>query len=220
MEKDMKEKKTQPVYTLGEELISSISHGIGAGLGVAALVLCIIKGAQNGSAFDVTSAAIYGAALVILYTISCIYHALCPGKGKRVLRIIDHCSIFLLISGTYTPFTLVSLRGPIGWTLFGIVWGATILGVTLNAINVHRFRIFSMICYLMSGWVIIFAFIPLTKVMETAGIILLILGGVAYTIGAVLYGIGMKVKYIHSVFHFFVLLGSILHFFTVYFYVL
>lgn len=219
MEKAVK-KNTQPKYTLGEELISSISHGVGALLGVVALVLCVIKGAQNGSAYDVTSAAIYGGALIVLYTMSCIYHALCPGKGKLVLRIIDHCSIFLLISGTYTPFTLVSLRGPIGWTLFGIVWAAAILGITLTAIDVHRFRIFSMICYLMSGWVIIFAFFPLTKVMDPIGTLLLILGGVFYTIGAVLYGVGKKVKYIHSVFHFFVLIGSILHFFTVYFYVL
>lgn len=219
MEKAVKT-NTQPKYTLGEELVSSISHGIGAGLGVAALVLCVVKGAFNGSAYDVTSAAIYGAALVILYTISCIYHALCPGKGKVVLRIIDHCCIFLLISGTYTPITLVSLRGPLGWVLFGIVWAAAILGITLTAIDVHRFRIFSMICYLMSGWVIIFAFFQLTQVMETAGTVLLLLGGVAYTVGAVLYGIGKKIKYFHSIFHFFVLLGSILHFFTVYFYVL
>ena len=214
-----KSKKELPAYTLGEELLSSISHGIGALFGVLALVLCVVKCAIYGSAIDVVSGAIYGASLTILYTMSTLYHALKKGSAKLVFRILDHCSIFLLIAGTYTPYTLSALSGATGWTLFGIVWGAAILGITFNAISVERFRIFSMICYLAMGWVIIFAVRPLLSAIPWTSFLLLLVGGIAYTLGAILYAIGKKVRYIHSVWHFFVLFGSILHFLSIYLYI-
>lgn len=208
-----------PKYTLGEELISAISHGIGAGLSIAALVLCVVVSAKHHNAYAVVSSAIYGASLIILYTMSTIYHGLAPCKGKRVLRVIDHCSIFLLIAGTYTPFALVALNGATGWVLFGVVWGASVLGITLNAVNVEKFKVFSMIAYLALGWVIVLNMKQLLVVIPQNGIMLLVTGGVAYTVGAVIYGIGSKVKYMHSIWHFFVLAGSILHFFCILLYV-
>lgn len=208
-----------PKYTLGEELISAISHGIGAGLGIAALILCLVKTSVQGDVWGIISSWIFGISLIILYSMSCIYHGLKPNNAKRVMRIFDHCTIFLLIAGTYTPFTIVALRESVGWPLFGIVWGAAIIGIILNAIDMERFKGISMVCYLAMGWVIIFAFKPLSAAVSKAGIQLLIAGGIAYTIGAVIYGIGSKVKYMHSIWHFFVLAGSILHFFSIYLYV-
>ena len=209
-----------PRYSLGEELISSISHGVGAALAVAALVLCIVTGAMHRDPWAVVSGSVYGATLIILYTMSTLYHAFPLGRAKRVFRVIDHCSVFLLIAGTYTPFTLVTLRGPVGWVLFGVVWGAAALGIVMSAIDLQRFRIASMVSYLAAGWVIIFAFRPLLQAMQTPGIVLLLTGGVAYTVGAGIYLVGKKVKYMHSLWHFFVLAGSILHFFSILLYVL
>ena len=209
-----------PKYTLGEELISSISHGIGAGLGIAALVLCIRRSILSGSGYSITSSIVFGLSIIILYSMSCIYHAIKPNNAKRVMRIFDHCTIFLLIAGTYTPFTLVSLRGSTGWTLFGIIWGAAIIGIIMNAIDMERYKTLSMVCYLAMGWVIIFEFSPLMRAIDIKGIYLLVTGGIAYTVGAVIYGIGSKVKYMHSIWHFFVLAGTILHFFTIYLYVI
>ncbi len=209
-----------PKYSLGEELVSSISHGIGAGLGIAALVLCLLKTVGTGNGFATVSSWIFGLSIIILYSMSCIYHALKPNNAKRVMRVFDHCTIFLLIAGTYTPFTLVALNGRVGWTLFGIVWGSAIIGIALNAIDMERYKAVSMVCYLAMGWVIVFAFSPLVKAINMNGIYLLIAGGIAYTIGAVIYGIGSKVKYMHSIWHFFVLAGTILHFLTIYMYVL
>ena len=215
--------KKLPDYTLGEELCNSISHGIGAVLSIAALVLCVVQAAATGSAIAVVSAAVYGAALIVLYCNSTVYHALKRNKAKKVMRIIDHCSIFLLIAGTYTPYTLVALRkaDPVwGWVIFGIVWGVGILGIVLNSISLERFKILSMICYLAMGWSIVIAFKPLMTVLNGPELYLLIWGGIAYTVGAVLYGIGAKVKYIHSLFHVFVVAGSILHFFSIFLYTL
>lgn len=215
--------KKLPDYTLGEELCNSITHGIGALLSVAALVLCVVRGAFMGSPIAVVSGAIYGASLIILYCNSTIYHALKRNKAKHVMRIIDHCSIFFLIAGTYTPYTLVVLRKASagwGWSVFGVVWGAAILGVVLNSISLERFKKVSMVCYIAMGWSIVIAFKPLMSVFTGTGLHLLIWGGVAYTVGAVLYGIGAKVKYIHSLFHVFVVAGSLLHFFSIYLYAL
>lgn len=215
--------KKLPDYTLGEELCNSITHGVGALLSIAALVLCVVQGARTGSAIAVVSAVIYGVSLIILYCNSTIYHALKRNKAKKVMRIIDHCSIYFLIAGSYTPYTLVVLRKASegwGWAIFGIVWGVGILGIVLNSISLERFKIISMVCYIAMGWSIIIAFKPLTTVFTGPGLYLLIWGGVAYTIGAVLYGIGAKVKYIHSLFHVFVVAGSVLHFFSIYFYAL
>lgn len=214
------QKTTPPSYTLGEELISSISHGFGAAFGIAALVLCIIKSVIAGDAWMVVSSCIYGGTLIILYSMSTIYHALAKNKAKKVFRILDHCSIFLLIAGTYTPYTLVAIRGPVGWVLFGIIWASAVVGIALNAISVQKFKIFSMICYVASGWAVIAAARPMAAAIPLRGIILLLLGGVAYSIGAVLYTIGKKIKYMHSIWHFFVLAGSILHFFSIFLYVI
>lgn len=211
---------TIPKYSLSEELISAISHGVGTLLSVAALVLCVITAARSGSAYNVVSAAVYGTTLIILYTMSTLYHSLKVNKAKKVFRVIDHCSIFLLIAGTYTPFTLVTLRPTVGWLMFGIVWGAAVIGIVLNAIDLKKYAIPSVICYLAMGWVIVFAFNPLKESLHPTGIALLIWGGIAYSVGAGLYALGSKKKYFHSIFHFFCLAGSLLHFFSILLYVL
>lgn len=209
-----------PKYTLGEELISSISHGAGAALGIAALCLCVIRSASLNNGLALTSSWIFGISIIVLYSMSCIYHALKPNNAKRVMRVFDHCTIFLLIAGTYTPFTLVALHGTVGWTLFSIIWGTAVIGIILNAIDMEKFKVISMICYLAMGWAVVFTFKPLLMAVSMSGIKLLVAGGIAYTVGAVVYGIGSKVKYMHSIWHFFVLAGSILHFFAIYNYVL
>lgn len=208
-----------PSYTLGEELISSISHGVGALLGIVALSLCLTRAAAHNNTPGLVSSSIFGASIIILYSMSCIYHALVPSTAKKVMRIFDHCTIFLLIAGTYTPFTLVSLKDSVGPALFSIIWGCATIGIILNIIDMERFKIISMICYLAMGWAIIFAFKPLIHSVSKPCITFLVIGGIAYTIGAVIYGVGSKVKYMHSVWHFFVLAGTILHFFSVYLYV-
>ncbi len=211
----LKDKIIIPNYSLGEELVNSISHGIGALLSIAALVLCVVISAMHGNPTAVVASSIYGSSLIILYTMSTLYHSFKVNNAKRVFQIIDHCSIFLLISGTYTVFTLVVLGDAVGWTLFAIVWSATILGIICNSININKFKPLSMVLYLAMGWVVVFAFKPLAEKLATNGIILLILGGIMYTVGAIFYGIGKKKKYMHSIFHMFVLAGSILHFFAV-----
>ena len=213
-------KITIPKYTLGEELLNSISHGIGALLGVSALVLCVIMAAIHKNVWGVVAGSIYGASLIVLYTMSTMYHSLKVNNAKRVFRIIDHCSIYFLIAGTYTPYTLVSLRGGWGWSLFGVVWGAAAIGIVLNSIDIKKFKVISMIAYLAMGWVIVIAAKPLAQALAPGGLWFLILGGISYTIGAVLYGIGKTKKYFHGVFHIFVVIGSVLHFFSILFYVM
>ena len=206
----LKEKIIIPKYSLAEELVNSISHGIGALLSIAALVLCVVTSAIHGNAMAVVASSIYGA----------LYHSFKVNNAKRVFQIIDHCCIFLLISGTYTVYTLVVLGGAIGWIMFGIVWGATVLGIIINSIDINKFKALSMILYLAMGWVIIFAFKPLAQNLDINGMILLVAGGISYTVGAIFYAIGKKKKFMHSVFHIFVLLGSTLHFFSIILYVL
>jgi len=212
-------KKILPSYTLGEELTNSISHGIGACLSVAALVLCVVRAATRGTAAGVVSAAIYGATLVILYCMSTLYHAITNKTARTVFRVFDHTSIYLLIAGTYTPLTLVTLKGAMGWTLFGIVWGIAVLGIVLNAINIEKFKVFSMISYIVMGWVCIISIKNIVANMEKGGLIFLVLGGLLYTGGLIFYAL-KKYRYMHSVWHFFVLAGSIMHFFCIYSYVL
>lgn len=211
----------KPRYTLSEELISAISHGIGVLLAIAGMVLCIVKSATDGNTIGVVSSSLYGSFMIILYLMSTLYHSFKPTiKAKKVFRIFDHCSIFLLIFGTYVPYTLVTLKGALGWTLFGIVLGAAILGMVLNAVNLEKFKKLSMVCYLVMGWTIIGAIKQVYNNIDLNGLILLALGGIIYTIGAVIYGLGKKVKYMHSVWHIFVLAGTILQFFSIYLYVL
>ncbi len=221
MEKNTKPHRIAiPRYTLGEELINSISHGVGAGLGITALVLCIVKSCSPLDGYKLASSIVFGLTTTLLYLMSCLYHALKVNRAKRVFRVIDHCTIFLLIAGTYTPYTLNTLRGVTGWVLFAIVWGVGILGIVLNAVSLKKFAKLSVACYIALGWVVIFASKELIASLDRGGLWLLLAGGIAYTVGAVLYGIGAKKRYFHSVFHFFCLIGTALHFFSIYFYVL
>lgn len=214
-----KERITLTKYSLGEELISAISHGVGALLAIVAIVLCIYASKDNGN-IAIFSAITYGVSLLILYLMSTLYHSFKPNKAKKVFRVFDHCSIFLLIAGSYTPFTLITLQGTAGWVMFALIWACAITGIILNSINLERFDKISFVLYLIMGWAVIFNFKPLAAAFEAGGLKLLIAGGVAYTLGAVIYLIGSKVKYMHSIWHFFVLGGSILHFFCIYLFVL
>lgn len=212
-----------PDYTRGEELFNTISHIVGGGVAVVALVLCVIMAAVHHNVWGVVSGAIYGSTMVLLYTVSSLYHGLRSEMAKKVFQVIDHCTIYFLIAGTYTPYTLAGLRPhyPVAaWVIFGVVWGCAALAVTLTAIDLHRFRVFSMICYLAMGWCIILYIRPTLEVLTAGGSWLLLLGGIAYTIGAVLYGLGKKHRYMHAVFHLFVVAGSLLHFFSILFYVM
>ncbi len=216
MENKIKENRS---YTLGEEIFSSVVHGIGAGLSVAALVTMVVRAAHSGDAYAVVAAAIFGASLVILYTMSTLYHALAPKRAKKVFRIFDHTTIFLLIAGTYTPYVLVTLRGVTGWVLFGILWGLAAVGIVFDSIMLEKFRKIEMLLYVGMGWCIIFASRALIASLARGGLILLFTGGVLYTVGIIFYAL-KKVKYMHSIWHIFVLAGSILHYFSIYLYVL
>ena len=213
-----------PNYTKGEEIFNMTSHIVGGVLGIVATVLCVVFAAIHGNVYGIVSGAIYGVTMIILYTMSSIYHGLSPKKyAKRVFQVLDHCSIFLLIAGSYTPFALCTIReiDPItGWVIFGIIWGFAILGIVLNSIDIKKFKVFSMICYLAMGWCIILRVNILPQALGTAGFVLLVLGGVSYTVGAVLYGLGKKRKYMHSIFHLFILLGSLLQFLCILLYVM
>lgn len=213
-----------PTYTKGEEIFNMVSHIVGASFGIVALVLCVVFSAIHGNGYAVVSSVIYGITMIMLYTMSSIYHGLKPQrKAKKVFQILDHCSIFLLIAGSYTPFTLVLFREynlALGWTIFGIIWGVAILGIVLNSIDIKKYKRFSMICYLAMGWCIIFTANLLPKLLGISGLILLVAGGIAYSIGAVLYGVGKKKKYMHSIFHLFIVLGSVLQFFCILLYVI
>ena len=189
-------------------------------LGLVAMILCIVKSVQVGDTYRVVSSIVFGVMVMILYLMSCLYHALKVNKAKRVFRVIDHCTIFLLIAGTYTPYTLISLRPTIGWWVFGIIWATAILGIVLNAISLKKFAKLSVALYLIMGWIIIFAYQYMVNAVPAGGMALLVWGGVAYTVGAILYGIGSKRKYFHSIFHFFCLIGTFLHFLSIYLYVL
>lgn len=218
-----------PKYSLAEELLNSISHGLGAVFGIIATVLMLIKTIPSEDPFKIVSSIIYGLSLIILFTISCVYHALAKNKAKKVLRILDHDVIYILISGTYTPYMLVALRpynvwglgtSVVAYGMFAFVWVCCIVGAIFNSINIHKYKALSMTCYLLSGWTVVVALFVLWNIITPAGVLLLLSGGIVYTIGAVLYAIGSKKKYFHSIFHFFVLAGAILMFISVYCFVL
>lgn len=213
-----------PNYTKGEEIFNMTSHIVGGVLGIVAVVLCVVFAAKHSNVYGVVSGAIYGFTMILLYTMSSIYHGLSPKLfSKRVFQVLDHCSIFLLIAGSYTPMALCAIRqaDPVaGWVIFGLVWAMAIIGIVLNSIDIKKYKKFSMICYLVMGWCIIAKFGLLLQVLHKNAIILLVSGGVAYTIGAILYGVGKKKRYMHSVFHLFILLGSLLQFFCVLIYVM
>lgn len=200
-----------------------ISHIVGGALGVAALTLCVVFAALRRDAWAVVGSAIYGAALVLLYTMSSIYHGLRPETAKKVFQVLDHCTIYFLIAGTYTPilFCVIRPEAPgLSWTLFGLVWGLAAFSATLTAIDLKRYAKFSMACYIGMGWCILLAIRVVFSVLPFSGIVFLFTGGLAYTVGAVLYGIGKKRRWMHSVFHLFVVAGSVLQFFCILFYVI
>ncbi len=214
--KEIKE-EVKPKYTLGEEITNAITHGIGAALAIAGLVLLIIKA---DSAIGVVTSVIYASIMIVLYVISCIYHSLSfKLKGKKVLRIIDHCNVQLMVAGTYTPICLSLLGGVLGWVMFGIVWVVTLVAIFVNCIDLEKYKVVSVICNLLLGWAALIIIKPLIAVCPSTGLGLLIGGGIVYSIGAILYGLGHKVKYIHSLFHVFVIGGSVLHYFMIFFYV-
>ena len=211
-----------PTYTKGEEIFNMVTHIVGGGLSVVALILCLVVSIIHGNGYAIVSSVIYGVMMIASYTMSSIYHGLRPNTGKKVFQILDHCSIYLFIAGTYTPFCLVTFMQydiVLGWVMFAVVWTLAILGIVFNAIDLKKYRVFSMICYIVMGWCIIFRIDLLPKLLTMPGFILLLLGGIVYTIGAILYGVGVKVKYMHSIFHLCVVLASILQFLCIFLYV-
>lgn len=205
-------------YSLGEEIANSITHGIGAGLSIAGLVVLVVSAARLGDPWRVVSFSIYGASLILLYLISTLYHALHHPGAKRVFKILDHASIYFLIAGTYTPFTLVSIRGAWGWTLFGIIWGLAITGIVFKAIFINRMKKLSVAIYILMGWLVLIAIKPMMANVPIEGMIWLAVGGVLYTLGVIFYRL-KSIKYMHTVWHLFVIGGSICHFFAILLYV-
>ena len=212
-----------PDYTKGEELFNMISHIVGGGLGVIVLAAGLILSILRRNPWGIVGSAVYGVSFIQLYTISSIYHGLKPGTAKKVLQVIDHCSIYLFIAGSYTPIMLCSLRPTYpgwAWGILGSVWGLAALATVFTAIDLKKYAAFSMICYIGMGWCVILGIKPLIAVLSTPALILLVSGGVTYTIGAVLYGLGSKRRYVHSLFHLFVVAGSVLQALCILLYVL
>ena len=213
-----------PTYTVGEEIFNMVSHIVGASLGIVYLALCVIFAAVRGNVWGVVGSAIYGASVTVLFTMSSVYHGVNPIGAKKVLQVIDHCTIYFMIAGTYTPYTLCTIREKVSpvtaWIIFGVIWGMAALAVTLTAIDLKKYSKFSMICYLGMGWCVVFTAVPLFRALGFWGSFFLLGGGILYTLGAVLYGLGKKKRYVHSLFHIFVVLASVMHFFSIFFYVI
>lgn len=216
---DVASRRRGKLYSIGEEIFSSVSHGVGALIGVAALVLMIIFAARAHNVYGVVSGSIYGATMIILFTMSTLYHAIQAPRAKKVFRVMDHCSIYLLIAGTYTPLLLCTVREHGGWILFGVMWGLTVLGVVFNSINLEKFKLVSLISYVAMGWAALAIWGPIKAALPTAAIWLLLAGGLAYMGGIVFYCL-KKIPYMHSIWHLFVLGGSVLHFLCVLLYVM
>ena len=207
-------------YTLGEEIFNSVSHGIGTLLAIACCAVAVVFTAFTGDPWRIVSASVYGACMIFLFLFSTLYHAIAHKGAKNVLRKFDHLGIFLLIAGSYMPLTLIVFRGVLGWVMFGVIWFAAILGVVLNSINVERFKKFSMITYVLMGWAVIVTLGPLVKSVATGGVTLLAVGGIMYTVGIVFYKLQKKVRYMHSIWHLFVIAGALFQFFGIFFYIL
>ena len=212
-----------PAYSRGEELMNMITHIVGGALGVVVLLSCVIRAALRDNVYGIISSTIYGTTFITMFTISSVYHGLAPGMSKKVMQVIDHCTIYFLISGTYSAVVLSAIRPVypvLGWGLFIFEWTLALIAATLTAIDLKKYEVFSMICYIGMGWAIIPFARTVITVLTLPGFLLCLYGGIAYTIGAVLYGIGSKKPWMHSVFHIFVVLGSLLQFFSGYFYAL
>ena len=207
------DERALPDYTRGEEIMNMVTHIVGGGIGVIVLILGILLAARRADAWGIVSACIYGATMIWLYTMSSVYHGLRPGRGKKVLQVLDHCTIYAMIAGTYTPILLAGIRPAhpvLAWVFFGLEWALLALATTLTAIDLDKYDVLSMVCYICMGWLIILAVPQTIEAITRAGFYWLLAGGIAYTVGAVLYGIGSKRRWFHCVFHLFVLLGSVL----------
>jgi len=212
-----------PDYTKGEEIMNMVTHIVGGGLGVIALTLCVTFAIMHRNSYGLVTGIIYSISMITLYTMSSVYHGLRPSTGKKVLQIIDHCSIYFLIAGTYTPIALTAIRPVypvLGWGLFLFEWALTALSVTLTAIDLKKYNVFSMICYIGMGWAVLPFLQQTRQALTESGFLFLLWGGIAYTVGAILYGIGSKKRWFHSVFHIFVFLGSLLQLMCIVFYVI
>ena len=203
-------------YSLGEEIFNSVSHGTGVLLSIAGCVVIIVYCAIYADARAVVSASIYGASLILMYTMSTLYHAITNKKAKRVLRVLDHNAIFLLIAGTYTPFSLVALKGALGWTIFGVIWAAAIFGMILSSVNLRKFSKVSTVCYVAMGLAVLLAFKPLYAAIPLISFIFLLVGGVFYLAGVVFY-VKKEISYMHSIWHLFVIGGTIFHYFSLFY---
>ena len=212
-----------PTYTKGEEIFNMVSHIVGGAVGIAALVLCIIFSAVRRNGYGLAGSIVYGISMITLYTMSSIYHGLKEGTAKRVMQVLDHCTIYPLIAGTYTPILLSAMRpiDPVAsWVLLGVVWGLSAIAITLTAIDLKKYAVFSMICYICMGWCIIVKVPLLIAAVGWGGFWLILAGGLCYTAGAVLYGLGRTKRYMHSIFHLCVVAGSVLHLLAILIYVL
>jgi hemolysin III len=205
-------------YSLAEEIANSVSHGVGALLAVGGLVVLTVFAALRGNVWHIVSCSVFGVALVLVYTISTLYHGIQHPRAKALLRALDHSAIFILIAGTYTPFALVSLHGPWGWSLFGVIWGLAVLGIILQVGVLRRGTAASVLLYIAMGWVVVIAIKPLLDAVGPGGLALLLIGGLAYTAGTGFY-MWRRLPYHHALWHGCVLLGSVSHFFAVLLYV-
>ncbi len=210
-----------PTYTRGEERMNMITHIVGGALGVVVLLSCVIRAALEDHFYGILGCTIYGTTFITMFTISSVYHGLAPGMSKKVLQVIDHCTIYFLIAGTYSAVLLAAIRPlypAIGWGLFVFEWALALIAATLTAIDLKKYNAFSMVCYIGMGWAIIPFWRQTLEAMTIPGFLLLLCGGIAYTVGSILYGLGTKQKWMHSVFHIFVVIGALLQYFSVFFY--
>lgn len=207
------------VFTKREEIAHAITHGIGALLSIAGLVLLIVFSSFSGNPWKIVSVTIFGVTMLLMYISSTVVHSLPEGKWKDIFQIFDHSSIYLFIAGTYTPFLLVHIRSNIAWILFGIIWGIAIVGILFKVFFVKKFLVLSTMFYILMGWLIVLVWGPLTETIHSNGIMLLIIGGVIYTVGAVFY-MWRKIPYHHVIWHLFVIAGSMFHFFAVFYYII
>ena len=212
-----------PVYSRGEELMNMITHIVGGALGVVVLLTCVVRAALDDNYYGILSCTIYGTTFISMFTISSVYHGLKPGMSKKVMQVIDHCTIYFLIAGTYTAVVLAAIRPvypKLGWGLFIFEWVLAVAAAILTAIDLKKYNVFSMVCYIGMGWAVIPFAKQTLEVMTLPGFLLLLFGGIAYTVGSILYGLGKKKKWMHSVFHIFVVLGALLQYFSVLLYAL
>jgi len=212
-----------PDYTIAEERLNTLSHAAGALFGIAALALCTLRAAAQENTWGIAGCAVYGVCMTALYAMSGVYHGIRPGTAKKVLQVLDHCTIYFLIAGTYTPILLVAIRPVypvVAWGLFCFEWALAAVAVTLTAVDLKKYSVFSMVCYIGMGWAVIPFAGAVFGTLGNGGFFLLLFGGLSYTIGAVLYGLGKKRRWMHGIFHLFTLLGTVLQFFAVYRYVL